>query len=44
MNFLELIAVFWLAIFLVSALYLGRKSLKRKKELHNLFNNYFYLD
>ena len=39
MNFLEFIVVFWLAVFLVSGSFLGHKSYKRKKELHNLFNN-----
>jgi hypothetical protein len=39
MNFLELIIVFWIAVFFVSGSYLGRKSYKRKKELHNLINN-----
>jgi len=38
MNFLELIVVFWLAVFIVSGSYLGHKTYKRKKELLNLFN------
>ncbi|GBD86338.1 hypothetical protein BMS3Abin03_00254 [bacterium BMS3Abin03] len=37
MNFLEIIIFFWSTIFIVSGMYLGHKSHKRKKELQNLF-------